>query len=203
MSRDRWWIEHHAPRDRRGRPTVAQLRDLELIRALWRGGFLTLSMIAAEWWPGRALRTVRRRMTQLSDVGWIARSRPRLTPGGGSHEFIYHLTNAGFRLGQRTVGPDGYFINPDARWRAVDVAGYQAVAHDLQAHAWLLAYRRALGERLAGWRGIHESRIEVPTKLHQGRHRPIEFDRPPAARHAARGQPDQPALHPAGPRRRL
>ena len=113
-------------------------------------------------------------MTQLADVGWIARYRPRLR-SGGSHEFVYYLTAAGFRLGQRCLGPDGPYINPYARWHPQDVASHHAIAHDLDAHAWLLAYRRAIGERLAGWRGIHESRIEVPTRLREGRHRPIDL----------------------------
>src|SRR5919204_1535728 len=76
VSRDRRWLERHAKRDRHGQPVVPQQRDLEVIQALWRGGFLTLRMIAAEWWPGRALRVCRRRLMQLVDVGWLARYRP-------------------------------------------------------------------------------------------------------------------------------
>src|SRR2546423_10106929 len=87
---DRHWLERHAKRDRHGRPVVPQQRDLEVIQALWRGGFLTMRMIAAEWWPGRALRVCRRRLMQLVDVGWLARYRPRLLAAGGSHEFVYY-----------------------------------------------------------------------------------------------------------------
>jgi Replication-relaxation len=173
IARDPRWVHERAPRDARGHPVVPQHRDLEVLQSLWRGGFLTLKMIAHEWWPDQPIRLCQRRMKELADVGWIARYRPRRTARGGSYQYVYYLTASGFRLGQRALGPDGPYISPDARWRDLDVLNHNGVVHDLEAHAWILAYRRAARERLAAWLGPREARVEVPTKPKDGRREPI------------------------------
>ena len=160
-------------------PTVVkkfepQARDLEIVRALWRYDVLLLSQIRDEWWPERSARAVQLRLKRLIAASWLERFRLRMSRG--THEAGYVLTREGFRAGQRHEGPDGPYIPDGTKWRRRRVVDHRMLRHTLQVNAWVLAYRRIARDYVIDWRGEHEGRLEVPTKVAEGRRAPIGVD---------------------------
>jgi hypothetical protein len=143
-----------------------QARDLEVVRALWRYEVLLLSQLWQEWWPDSDVRAARKRLKRLAQAGWIRRFQLRRARG---HEPGYVLARHGFVAGQRHRGPHGSYIRREARWQEPSFADYRALEHPLQMNAWVLAYRKIVGEHAADWRGEEEGRLELPTKLSEGR----------------------------------
>ena len=72
----------------------------------------------------------------------------------GSYPWTYHLGEEGHRLLQHAGDI------PDRQRYKHDVIDYSRVLHDIQLNAWVLAYRRALGDALLGWDG--ETTIDPP-----------------------------------------
>ena len=157
-----------------GRTFEPQARDLEIVRALWRYDVLLLSQIKDEWWADRSVRSVQLRLKRLIAVGWLERFRLRMSKG--THEAGYVLSREGFRAGQRHEGPDGPYIPDAAKWRRRRVVDHRTLLHTLQVNAWVLAYRRLASDYVIGWQGEYEGRLEVPTKLAEGRRVPIGID---------------------------
>jgi len=160
------------PRD----PAVAerlepQARDLEIVRALWRYEVLLLTQLWQWWWPGSDVRAARKRLKQLAEAGWLRRFQLRRPRNG--HEHGYVIARHGCLAGQSHRGPDGTYIPTDARWQERSLADYRVLEHLLQTNAWVLAYRARVGEHVVDWRGEHEGRLEVPTKLSEGRRVPV------------------------------
>jgi protein involved in plasmid replication-relaxation len=149
-----------------------QARDLEIVRALWRYEVLLLSQIWREWWPDRTLRSAQMRLKRLALLGWLRRFRPRMA--SGTHESGYMLEREGFLAGQRHEGVDGTYIPRDAKWRRRRIVDHRSILHMLQVNAWAIAYKGLTGDYVTDWRGEHEGRLEVPTKLMDGRRVPIE-----------------------------
>jgi hypothetical protein len=144
-----------------------QARDLEIVRALWRYDVLLLSQIREEWWPDRTARSVQMRLKRLMAVGWLARFRLRMSRG--THEAGYVLSREGFLAGQRHEGPDGPYIPDAAKWRRRRIVDHRTLQHTLQVNAWVLAFKRLAREYVTDWRGEDEGRLEVPTRLVDGR----------------------------------
>lgn len=149
-------------------------RDGEILRALWRYELLLISQIWREWWPDHALRAAQTRLKQLRELGWVRRFRLRVS--GGSHEGGYALTKAGFLAAQRHHGPDGPYIREEAEWKERQPVDHRTVQHLLQMNAWMLVYRRLCGELAIDWRGEHEGRLELPTKMVERRRVPISLE---------------------------
>jgi hypothetical protein len=151
-----------------------QPRDLEIVRALWRYEALLLTQIWQEWWEGKDIRAAQHRLKRLVAAGWLRRFRMRLAVGAHQPGFV--LSRHGFLAGQRHRGPHGSYIPKGVKWEEGRLAHHGALAHLLQTNAWVLAFRRLVGEHAVDWRGEHEGRLEVPTKLVEGRRVPIDVD---------------------------
>jgi hypothetical protein len=150
-----------------------QARDLEIVRALWRYEALLLSQVWVEWWQGKDIRAARHRLKRLVAAGWVRRFRLRRRRG---HEPGYVLARHGFLAGQSHRGPSGPYIPPEARWQERGLADYRVLEHLLQANAWVLAFRVRVGDHAIDWLGEQEGRLQVPTKLSDGRRVAIEAD---------------------------
>jgi hypothetical protein len=144
-----------------------QARDLEIVRGLWRYEALLLSQVQGEWWQGRDVRAARGRLKRLVDAGWIRRFRLRRPHA--SNEPGYVLARGGFIAGQSHRGPNGPYIPREAKWHERNLADYRVLEHLLQTNAWVLAFRALVGEHVVDWLGEQEGRLEVPTKLSDGR----------------------------------
>jgi hypothetical protein len=163
--------DQHPPPRELAEQIAPQPRDLEILRALWRYRFLLTSQIAREWWPGKSLWAVQRRMHLMTAAGWVTRFRPRLSKG--KHEFVYQLDRKGFELARVTWDFDGPYIPTEAKWRQRQVRDYSVVLHDLQVNAWVMAYRELAGDRVVDWLGPDQGRLDVPTVYDNPRFRPI------------------------------
>ncbi len=148
-----------------------QVRDLEIVRALWRHEVLLLSHLWQEWWPDRATRAAQLRLVRLVEAGWLRRFQ--LQASRGRYEAGYVLARAGFAAGQAHHGPDGPYIPTEAKWQERRIADYRTFEHRLQTNAWVLCFRRLVCDHAVEWRGEREGRLEVPTKLENGRRVPI------------------------------
>jgi hypothetical protein len=151
-----------------------QPRDLEILRALWRYEVLLLSQIWQEWWPDKDMRAAQQRLKRLVEAGWLRRFRVRLA--GGAHQVGFVLARAGFAIAKKYRGSEGAYIPGDARFEEQQVSEYRGLSHLLQTNAWVLAYRHVVGDHIVEWRGEHEGRLEVPTKLVGGRRSPIAIE---------------------------
>jgi hypothetical protein len=80
-------------------------------------------------------------------------------------------------LAKSCWGLDGPYIEPEAKWRARHVTEYSVVEHDLQVNAWVLTYRRLVGENLIDWFGPDQGRIEVAATYEpqKRRFRPVDL----------------------------
>jgi protein involved in plasmid replication-relaxation len=151
-----------------------QPRDLEILRALWRYEALLLSQIWREWWGEKDIRAAQQRLKRLAAAGWLRRFSLRLDIGAQQPGYV--LARPGFVAGQNHRGPNGSYIPRKARWRERRLADHSVLGHLLQTNAWVLAYRRQLGEHAIEWRGEPEGRLEAPTKLAEGRRVAIGAD---------------------------
>jgi hypothetical protein len=163
--------DRHPPPKELAEELEPQARDLEIIRALWRYRFLLTSQIAREWWPGKSLWATQKRLLRMTAAGWVTRFRPRLSKG--KHEWIYELARKGFELGRNYRSPDGFYVPKEAKWRPRKVSDYRLVQHDLQVNAWVMAYRRLIGEEIADWLGPEQGRLDVPTRYEDRRFKPM------------------------------
>ena len=94
----------------------------------------------------------------------------------GKHEWVYELARKGFELGRNYRCIDGFYIPKEAKWRPRHVSDYRLVQHDLQVNAWVMAYRRLVGEEIADWLGPEQGRIDVPTRYEDRRFKPMTLD---------------------------
>src|SRR5215207_4731570 len=140
-------------------PCALQPRDVAIIRDVWRYKFLSAPQIVELWWPGCSMRAAQRRLSKLFEAGYLERFRP--ISRRGSFPWVYQLGAEGHRLLQRhCVIPSG------PRYVARGVYDYSRVLHELQLNAWVLAYRRAAGPALLGWKG--ETDIDPPIGAKRG-----------------------------------
>jgi hypothetical protein len=56
------------------------------------------------------------------------------------------------------------------------VSDYRLVQHDLQVNAWVMAYRRLVGEEIADWLGPEQGRLDVPTRYEDRRFKPMRLE---------------------------
>jgi hypothetical protein len=133
---------------------------------------LLLSQIRQQWWPDRTLRSAQMRLKRLMIIGWLRRFQPRMARG--THEAGYTLSREGFLAGQNHEGVNGPYIPRDAKWRRRRIVDHRSIQHTLQVNAWTIAYIALAGDYVTDWRGEHESRLEIPTKLLEGRRVPID-----------------------------
>jgi hypothetical protein len=94
----------------------------------------------------------------------------------GEHEWVYELARRGFELGRVYWDDAGPFIPAEAKWRERHVSDYRLVEHDLQANAWVMAYRRLVRDMVVDWLGPDQGRLDVPKWYSDRRYRPIGLD---------------------------
>ena len=171
-----------------------QPRDVGIVRDVWRHKFLTAPQLRELWWPGRSVQAADRRLLALFRAGLLERFRP--IARRGSFPWTYHLGREGHRVLQRSG-----IVAAGDRFAPRAVYDYGHVLHELQLNAWVLAYRRAVGDALVSWEG--ETHIEPPREarraqlrladdwsvegLRDARARPL---RPDALLEVARGADD-------------
>jgi protein involved in plasmid replication-relaxation len=141
-----------------------QPRDVAIVRDVWRYKYLTAPQLRELWWPGASVQACDRRLLKLFRAGHLDRFRPYARPGTGSYPWTYHLGEEGHRLLQHTGD-----IPDRQRYRLRPLFDYGRVLHDIQLNAWVLAYRRALGNALLAWDG--ETTIEPPSGLRREQER--------------------------------
>lgn len=137
-------------------PCAVQPRDLAIVRDVARYRFLTTDQLLELWWPGASAQAGRRRLVKLFRAGYLDRFRP--LSRRGSYPWTYQLGRAGHRLLQ-----EARVIGRRERFEQQAVYDYRYVLHELQLNAWVLAWRRSLGDRLLTWDG--ETEIEPPQGL--------------------------------------
>jgi hypothetical protein len=132
------------------RPTVAPTmhitqRDRQILTAVWDLGYLTTSMLALLFW-GRPSSACYARLRLLHNVGFLDRFRPRVARTEGSHEWIYRMTELGWRdvVQHEDVGHA-------ARFKPAKLTSVAYVEHDLQVNA-LIVHLLLLACRAAGRR---------------------------------------------------
>ena len=134
-------------------PCAVQSRDVAIMRDVWRYKFLTAPQIRELWWPNRSTQAADRRLLKLFRAGHLDRFRP--IARRGSYPWTYHIGAEGHRLLQHAG-----LIHAGQRYRRRLVYDFGHVLHEIQLNAWVLAYRRALGNDLISWDG--ETTIEPP-----------------------------------------
>ena len=142
-------------------PCAVQPRDVAIIYDVARYKFITGPQLRELWWPNASVQAADRRLLKLFRAGYIDRFRPVSRPGTGSFPWTYRLGENGHRLLQHA---DLIPLNRRHRDRLIFDFGH--VLHELQLNAWVLAYRRSLGEGFLGWEG--ETTIEPPPGLRAG-----------------------------------
>jgi hypothetical protein len=135
-------------------PCAVQPRDVQIIHDVWRYKFLTATQLLELHWPSCAPRVGRRRLAKLFEAGFLERFRP-ITRTGGSFPWTYHLGQEGHRL-LRSTGA----IHERARFELRTIYDYRYVLHEVHLNAWVIAWRRLLGDALIEWHG--ETEIEPP-----------------------------------------
>jgi hypothetical protein len=97
-------------------------------------------------------------LLKLFRAGHLNRFRPYARRGTGSYPWTYQLGDEGHRLLQHAGEIPGC-----QRYRHRPIVDYSRVLHDIQLNAWVLAYRRGLGDDLLAWDG--ETTIDPPRGL--------------------------------------
>ena len=142
-------------------PCAVQPRDVAIVYDIARYKFLTAPQVRELWWPGATIQAADRRLLKLYRAGYIDRFRPVSRPGTGSFPWTYSLGEAGHRLLQHAD-----LIAENRRHRQRLIYDFGHVLHEVQLNAWVLAYRRALGDDFLEWAG--ETTIEPPHGLRPG-----------------------------------
>ena len=146
-------------------PCAVQPRDLAIVHAVWRYKFLTTSQVLELWWPDTAPWAGQRRLLKLFNAGYLDRFRPLARRG--SYPWTYRIDREGLRLLQAAG-----VVGRREQYEHRAIYDYNYVLHDVQLNAWVIEWRRLLGERLIEWRG--ETGIEPPQALRV--HRPLMLD---------------------------
>lgn len=141
-----------------------QPRDLAIVRDVWRYKFLTAPQLRELWWPDGSVQAADRRLLKLFRAGHLDRFRPYARRGTGSYPWTYQLGEEGHHLLQHAGD-----IPDRQRYKARPIVDYSGVVHDIQLNAWILAYRRALGDAFIGWDG--ETTIDPPRGLRREQER--------------------------------
>jgi hypothetical protein len=123
-------------------PCAVQPRDVAIVHDVARYKFISAPQLRELWWPRASIQAADRRLLKLFRAGYIDRFRPVSRPGTGSYPWTYCLGEAGHQLLQHA---DLIPLNRRHRPRLIFDFGH--VLHELQLNAWVLAYRRALGDR--------------------------------------------------------
>ena len=142
-------------------PCAVQPRDVAIVHDVSRYKFITAPQLRELWWPQASIQAADRRLLKLFRAGHLDRFRPVARPGTGSYPWTYCLGEAGHQLLQHA---DLIALSRRHRQRLIFDFGH--VLHELQLNAWVLAYRRALGNALLDWDG--ETTIEPPPGLRPG-----------------------------------
>ncbi|MGH2944671.1 MAG: replication-relaxation family protein [Solirubrobacteraceae bacterium] len=140
---------------------AVQPRDVAIVHDVSRYKFISAPQLRELWWPTASIQAADRRLLKLFRAGYIDRFRPVSRPGTGSYPWTYCLGAAGHQLLQHA---DLIPLNRRHRQRLIFDFGH--VLHELQLNAWVLAYRRAVGDGLLEWEG--ETTIEPPPGLRRG-----------------------------------
>src|SRR5215210_3079563 len=145
-------------------PCAITPRDVGVVGAVARHKFLTAPQLLELWWPGKTAWAGQRRLLRLFNAGHLERFRP--IARRGSFPWTYHLGLEGHRLLQRAR-----LLDDRARYRTRTVYDYGHVLHEIQLNAWVLAYRRALGDAFLSWDG--QTDIVPPPEARKGQ---LRFD---------------------------
>jgi protein involved in plasmid replication-relaxation len=158
--------------DRSRRRRTLRPDELETLAALWRLRFLFPSQIGRLTMPGVARRTVQHRLGTLHKQGLVQRLQLN-TAKGGQNQRIYALTRAGFEAARAQRGPRGPYIGPQENWTDFEATDPRRLLHDLHANAWLIAFAGLAGERVRGYRGPRQSRLNPPGRMVRGEWVPL------------------------------
>lgn len=142
-------------------PCAVQPRDVAIIHDVARYKFVTGPQLRELWWPRATVQAADRRLLKLFRAGYVDRFRPVSRPGTGSFPWTYCLGEAGHQLLQHAD-----LLAENRRYRQRLIYDFGHVLHELQLNAWVLAYRRYLGEDFLEWDG--ETTIEPPHGLRPG-----------------------------------
>ena len=141
-------------------PCALQPRDVAIVRDVWRYKFLTAPQLLELWWPD-GVRPGRRPppAASSSDAGYLDRFRPYRAPRNG---LFPGPTTSARRATACCSTPAS--SRDRQRYRHRPIYDYGHVLHELQLNAWVLAYRRALGDGSArlGRRDRRSSRPPRP-----------------------------------------
>jgi len=148
-------------------PLAVQPRDLQVIDAVRRHKFLTAPQLLELWWPGGTPQVGRRRLKRLFLAGYLDRFRPLARRG--SFPWTYQLGREGHRMLQAAG-----LVERGKRFEVREVYDYRYVLHELHLNAWVLAWRRMLGDRLLAWEG--ETQIDPPPGVRKAPHIPSDED---------------------------
>lgn len=142
-------------------PCAVQPRDVAIVHDVARYKFMTAPQLRELWWPRASVQAADRRLLKLFRAGYIERFRPVSRAGTGSFPWTYSVGAAGHQLLQHAD-----LIAEKRRYRPRVIYDFGHVLHELQVNAWVLAYRRSLGEDFLDWDG--ETTIDPPHGLRSG-----------------------------------
>jgi hypothetical protein len=129
-------------------------RDVDLLAAVDEHRYLTTSMLALLFW-GSDSYAARRRLKKLHDAGLLEKFRPAVATGG-SHEWIYRLTESGWDVLAAEGEPSG-----GRAPRELHYLGY--VQHDLEVSSLVLTLALRTALVTARWPGDCRSSGTDPT----------------------------------------
>jgi hypothetical protein len=128
------------------RPCQITDRDLRVLAFVHDFNYATTTTLAALFW-GRLGTAAQERLKLLHDVGFLDRLRPRVSRTQGSCEWIYRLTDRGWRtLVDTGTAADGLDYTP------AELTSISYVEHDIQVAA-LVTRLAALAARTWGREG--------------------------------------------------
>lgn len=157
------------------KPPLPRKDDIEVLAALNQLRFLTANQIGRRFMPGRAVRSVQHRLTQMFRVGWVRRCEIATRKRGHSQR-VYALDEPGYELLLTHRGRTelARAVDPEAKWRTQAVQDPRLVLHDLHVNAWLFALESLLAPNvLRGWRGPRAARLDVPGERVRGQWVPL------------------------------
>src|SRR4051812_27325014 len=125
-----------------------QPRDVAIVRDVWRYKFLTAPQLRELWWSNASVQAADRRLLKLFRAGHLDRFRPYARRGTGSYPWTYQLGEEGHHLLQHS----GEILDR-LRYKRRTIIDYGRVLHEIQLNAWVLAYRRGLGNGFLTWEG--------------------------------------------------
>ena len=148
---------------------------LEALGALHRLRLAYRSQLGRLAWPDVSKATLKRRLAEMFEAGWVDRGYLPQKGKPGDHQRFYVLTEAGFDLAQASEGPRGRYIPHGTGWQATRFEGFRTAIHDLHVAGWLIAFRALAWRLIEDWYGEQHG-VRAPERRVDGKWKPIEVD---------------------------